>query len=133
MNNKKKLMIIGIVSVIVLLLGGTYAWFNYTKVGKNSELVAGDIYLTMGETGNQVNLTNVFPETAEEARARNDNYMTFTLSGKNTSDKDVYYEIKLVYGDNLPLPKERYHDADLVFDLVELDSNNNEIKKVVDA
>ena len=125
-NKKKKIIIISAVCVITVLLGITYAWFNYTGIGKNQEIVAGDIYLTMGDTGNQVSLTNIFPETKEEARTRNDNVITFTLSGNNTSDKDIYYEIKLGYGDNQPSPKERFNDKDLVFDLVEIGQNNEE-------
>ena len=104
-NNKKKMTSLLVFGIVMVVMGVTYAWFNYTKTLSNSQLVAGDIYLTMGETGNTINLTNAFPETKEEARARNDNYMTFTLNGLNTSDKDIYYEIKLMYGDNQASPK----------------------------
>ena len=53
-------------------------------------MIAGDIYLNMVEGDGEITLSNVFPETKEEARERNDNYITFSINGKNTSNKNVY-------------------------------------------
>ena len=38
----------------------------------------------------------LFPETKEKARSKNDNYLTFSVMGKNESDFDVFYEIKVL-------------------------------------
>ena len=78
-----------------------------------------------GET-DELGLVSVYPLSAEEARTKTDNVIEFTISGKNTTDKDIYYEIKLTYGDDMESPYERFHDEDLAFDLVEIDSENNE-------
>ena len=87
MNNSKKtiLVFIALVVLIAITIGVTYAFFNYTKVStKSHSIIAGNISLTYNEETNTLSLTNVFPETPEEARARNDNFITFTISGINT-------------------------------------------------
>ena len=124
-NTKKSIYIIASILVLVAILGGiTYAWFNYRNTTSEQQLIAGDIYLRLNEGQDEIELSNIFPETAEEARARDDNYITFEVTGKNTSNKTVYYEIILNHGETLSSPKSRYNDEDLRFDLVEIDGNN---------
>ncbi len=130
-NNKKKLMSLLVFGIIMVVLGVSYAWFNYNQVGKNRKLIAGDIYLTLNEGSEQISLENVFPMTKEEARSKTNNFITFSLSGLNESSKDVYYEIKLIYGDE-KTGYTRFNDKDLVFDLIEIGQNNEETY-IVDA
>ena len=132
-TKKQMYIVIGLFTLILFLGGTAYAWFNYRGETGSSDIVAGDIYLTMTEGEETLTLTNIFPETKEEARARNDNFITFTLNGLNESTKNIYYEILLNHGDDKPSPKTRYNDRDLKFDLVELDNNGDEVKYVVDA
>ena len=122
---KKKLIIL-ICLVVIVLLGTSYAWFNYRRESSDQVAVAGDIYLRYNEGIDYLSLPNVYPTTKEEAREQNDNFITFTVKGKNTTDKNVYYEILLKYGDNMESPYTRFNDEDLVFDLIEID-NNEEI------
>ena len=122
---KKKSLVISMVLIVVLLLGIAYAWFNYRAEGSDNKLIAGDIYLNFDVNGNGINLTSVFPETKEEARNRNDNYMTFTIRGVNTTGKTVYYEILLNEGEDID-GKDRFKADELVFDLVEVGENNSE-------
>ena len=119
---KKLAMVMCSIGLMFLLTGITYSYFNYTKTGANNVLITGDIYLTLNEGNDGITLTNVFPESKEEARARNDNYITFTVNGLNESSKDIYYEIDLVYGDSVT-GKTRFNDNDLVFDLIEIENN----------
>ena len=132
-KNKKKYMIITCVFAILLLIGGSYAFFSYAKSGtKNYELVAGSVFLEYVDGTDTVSLTTVFPETKEEARSRTDNVVTFTIKGKNTTEnKDIWYEILLFNGSEMA-GKTRFNDNDLVFDLIEIDENGNE-KYVVEA
>ena len=124
MNNKKRLFIIlGVILGVSLLLGITYAWFNYTSEGVNQKLIMGDLYLNLTNGNDTISLTNIFPETKEEARAKNDNIIEFSLTGLNESDKDIYYEIKIKHGDE-ETGKERFDDDDLRFDLIEVNGNN---------
>ena len=127
----KKKIIILISLILILLLSASYAWFNYRGELSNQRLLAGDLFLTLTDGVEGVNLTGIYPMTKEEARARNDNYVTFTVRGKNTSDKNVYYEIFLKYGTDLESPYERFTDKDIVFDLIEI--NNNTETYLLDA
>ncbi len=122
----KKLVIIFLLLLVILVLtlGVTYAFFSYDKVSnKTHSMIAGDISLTYNEETNTLSLTNVFPETPEEARLRNDNFITFTISGINTSTKDINYEIDLIHGDDIT-DKTRVNDEHLKFDLEETISGN---------
>lgn len=128
---KKIAMIMCSIGLMFLVTGITYAYFNYTKTGENNTLVTGDIYLRLNEGDDEITLTNVFPETKEEARSRNDNIITFTINGINESNKTIYYEIDLVHG-NDKSGYIRFNDSDLVFDLIEVGDNNTETY-IVDA
>ena len=101
MKNKKNLLLLLLVVGCIAIVGGvTYAFFNYSKTSTtNSELVTGDIYFNFTNESNGITLTNTFPETVEEARARTDNTFTFDITGRNTSNKPIYYEIDIVDGD----------------------------------
>ena len=98
----KKVIILSIIAVLVLTIGVTYAIYNYSKISMNSSLVVGDIYMHYNET-NQINITNATPMKKEEAikDSYTDNVFNFTITGKNTSNKDVYYAISIVEGEEI--------------------------------
>ena len=116
-----------IIGLIFSICGFSYAWYNYTREGTNNELIAGDIYLTMDEGSEQLNISGVFPTTVSEARSKDNNFITFTLNGINESDRTIYYEIKLDHGDEKDQPYERFLDSEIHFDLVEIDEDGNEL------
>ena len=91
--NKKKIKIFGILGLISMIacLGVGYAFFNYTKEGDSHVVVNGNLYLTLNQGTDSINLTNFFPLSKEEARAETENVMRFSISGKNTTDQDIYY------------------------------------------
>jgi len=98
---KKKIIIISIIAFLgILLIGGvTYSWFNYTGVSNVSNtIIAGDIRMNVTEGSDTLTLPNVFPETKEEAREREDNTLTFTVSGTNETGKAILYNILLSEG-----------------------------------
>jgi len=99
MNNKKKIILSVLVTLLILAIGVTYAFFTYENVGQKSEVVTGQIYMNYEETST-ISLTNVFPETKEQALARQDEngVFEFTITGRNTSKNPVYYEIDLLEG-----------------------------------
>ena len=130
-NNKKKMLGLLIFGIVMVVLGVSYAWFNYSQEGTNKKLVTDNLYLYLNDGTDDITIQNVYPLTKEEARARNDNVITFTLSGVNTTNNDIYYEIKLKYG-NSETGLDRINDKDLVFDLVEVGQNNEETY-IVDA
>ena len=93
---KKKIFIIAV--VLIGLLGISYAWFNYYGESSNYQIGASDLFLSLDSGTDTVTLQNVFPETVEEARghANNDNVITFSVSGRNTSDKDIQKLLSIV-------------------------------------
>ncbi len=118
MKNKKIIMISSIiVGVLVVIIGTSYALYNFNRVGKNSSLVAGDIYMHYVDKNAGVNLENAMPSETYDATS----FFEFTIDGKNTSSKDIYYEILLNKGD-VPDGKEesnRIKDNLLKFTLIE--------------
>ncbi len=122
---KKKIIIISVIALAVLLIigGGSYAWFNYYQVSNVNNLInASNIQLDLNEGKVTVTLINIFPETKEEARARDDNTLTFTVEGNNTSSKAIMYNILLNQGTSKN-GKTRFLDNELRFDLVEINGN----------
>ena len=79
-------------TLLLLAIGVTYAFFIY-ETGERSEIVTGQIYMNYEET-NTISLTNVWPETKAQALARTDEngVFEFSITGRNTSKKTIYYE-----------------------------------------
>ena len=96
MNNKKKIILGSIIGVLVgTLLGTTYAMFTYERGGTtNSKLIAGDIYMKYKDTNREINLSNAMPSATYEGG----DYFEFEITGKNTSNKTIYYELLLNHG-----------------------------------
>ena len=99
-KTRTKLILSLVLVMLLLVFGVAYAYFNYSNTGEKSEIVTGQIYMNYTENSN-IYLTNAFPETKEQALARNDTngVFNFTIDGKNTSKYDIYYGINLVEGD----------------------------------
>ena len=94
----KKKVVVSVLSIFLfMIIGVSYAFFNYTRIGKGNEIITGQIYMDYVEN-NEIIISKVFPETKEEAFLRTDNVFNFEISGKNTSTKDLYYGLSLNYG-----------------------------------
>ena len=126
----KKIVITVFALVILTLLGVAYAWFSYYQESdENNVLIAGDIYMVLDSEMNMLNLSNVVPISAEKARSKTDNIITFTVEGTNTSGKDIYYELQLQEG--TAQSGTRFNPDSLAFDLYEV--INNEDVLLLDA
>ena len=99
-KNKIKLILSSVLIMLILIIGVSYAYFSYSAIGERNEIITGQIYMRYSES-NVLSLTNIFPETKEKAFKRTDNIINFTINGKNTSNKDIYYGINLNYGDEI--------------------------------
>ena len=60
MKNKKIIITLSIIAILVLTIGITYSIFTTSKTSKNSNLVVGDIYMHYNET-NQIQMENAMP------------------------------------------------------------------------
>lgn len=86
--------------LVVAVLGVSYSFFTYRAVdSRQADLSGGEVYVKLVENATNITLNNMYPRTNEEARARNDNYIDFTVKGKNTSEsKAVNYTISINNG-----------------------------------
>ena len=67
---KQMFLVIGIFTLVLLVGGTTYAFFNYTRTGSANTLRTGRIYFSTEQTNqNTITLNNVFPMTKEQALA----------------------------------------------------------------
>lgn len=104
-NKKVILAIIAIVMLLSVLLTTTYAFFTYTKAGqKNNLLVTGSIKLQFTEGTNNINLTNQFPMTDEEAMGYTpkdgESAITeFTVGGHAGANTSLSYKVSAIKGD----------------------------------
>ena len=94
MKNKKIFLILSIMAILILTFGLTYALTKYVKFSSNNISIAGDIYMKLNGS-DQINLTNMYPMTKDEALKLDNNSFNFTITGKNTSNKTIYYGISL--------------------------------------
>lgn len=119
--------IIGPMLLIVLLIGTTYSYFNYYKEEeRDSNLIAGEMYVKLSGEAPTLSILGAYPRTTTEARSRNDNYVDFTILGKNTSlNEMINYSIQLTDGEAIS-GKTPINPNYLVFDLSMIDNENNE-------
>ena len=62
-NKKRNLgIVLGLIILLVMVIGVTYAAFQYTKSGtKENELTTGTVSFKYNETSNGVTLNNAYP------------------------------------------------------------------------
>ncbi len=122
-KSKKKGIIIAGISAIVLIavLGISFAVWNYSRTTDNQILVAGDIYMKFKENP-ALTIENAIPS---EGPGEND-YFEFTIEGKNTYSKPIWYEIDIQHGEPHDTRKTRIEDNLLVFKLVEVKDEGQE-------
>ena len=81
MEQGKKRIIVSVVGVIALLLligGATYAFFNYTREGPANTVGTGRIYFNHTQE-NTINLTNAFPISSTQAQTDTTNAKTVQI------------------------------------------------------
>ena len=124
MKNRKVLIIVMIVFLVLLAVGITYGvlMFSYTKTGStNEQLVTGDIYMHYLEK-NELVIQNAFSRDSYDPSK----YFEFTIDGKNTTtNHDIYYDILLQRGSvpNGKVEANRILDRFLKFRLVSVENN----------
>ena len=100
MRDRKKVISISLIIILILVvtLGISYSIFNFLGIGLGNQVaITGDIYMHYNGS-DTITLTNMIPMSESEALARTDNVFNFTITGKNTSNKDIYYGIYLEEG-----------------------------------
>ena len=89
-TKKKGILIAGISAIVLIaIFGVSFAVWNYSRTTDNQILVAGDVYMKFKETP-ALTIENAIPS---EGPGVND-YFEFTIEGKNTYSKPIWYEIE---------------------------------------
>lgn len=96
-------MATGIIVVVAIICGISYAYFNYyQEYYREADIIMGEVYVKVKENTTNITLNKLYPRTLAEARAKNDNYVDFTIQGKNTStSKQLYYTIDINDGNDV--------------------------------
>ena len=123
MKNKKLIIVLSVIAILVLTIGVSFAFFTYNKVSiNNSSLVVGDIYMHYNET-NEFKIEGAMPSSTYDSTK----YFEFTIDGKNTHTKNgILYNIQIVHG-NDEANKTRIEDKFLKFRLVEVNNNQENV------
>ena len=108
-DNKKRNLIIGIISLVFLIgvVGITYAFFNYTKTSDNNVLQVGTIEFSSTQT--YIDLQNVFPTTKTNLNSTNSDTATITITGDTTYEQGIEYKVTIeavnntINGKELPI------------------------------
>lgn len=120
MNNKKKILFVSILLMVIVSLGIAYGIYSYSKGGTvSSQLVVGDIYMRYNN-GQEKDITILLSDTY-----RSGDYYEFSITGKNTSSKDIIYSIELSHGEE-ENNKIRLADKYLRFRLVQVENVGEE-------
>lgn len=105
-NNKGQtifLSVIGIATLLVAIVGATFAWFSISVSGNDKASSVIVTTATLGSVaftdGDEINLTNIRPETSPQK------VKTFTVANTNKdATEDVKYKIELVVDTNTLTP-----------------------------
>ena len=93
---KQMFLVIGIFTLVLLVGGTTFAFFNYTRTGGANTVKVGRIYFNHQE-GDSISLENVFPISSEQAETDNVNAKTLSITvvGDTDYDKGIEYLLTL--------------------------------------
>lgn len=118
---------VGFMIMVVVVFGVSYSYFTYRgEDSRQGDLTSGEVYVKLVEQTATLNINRLYPRTDDEARTRADNYIDFTVRGKNTSEtKSVIYTININNGEQVT-GKERIRPEFIKIDLQEY--VNNEYK-----
>ena len=93
-NNKKVILTVMFVAILtVIVIGTSFAFFNYTRTGSANTLKVGRISFNHTQDGN-ITLTNIFPMSSEEFENGTQdpsNNVTINIEGDTTYPNGVEY------------------------------------------
>ena len=111
-DNKSKaimLSVVGILSLVIITIGVTYAIFTYTKLGSTENTITTGtlkfLYTENTGVGAGINITNAFPvsDSVGMSYVGDNQVFDFKVEGTNTSTNDIPYEVTLRQGDTSTL------------------------------
>ncbi len=97
MNKDKKLfLVLGIVGLVSILTGFTFAFFNYMRVGGTNTIQVGRVAFNHTQSST-ITLTNIYPIKSTEIATKPDNVGTavITITGDTEYDDGIEYLISI--------------------------------------
>lgn len=98
MNNKQKIIVVVTIFALVLLCGGlTFAYFTSFTSSESGSTIAtkgGTMNIKYDNGSGNITLSNIYPRLSAWVNK------TFTVTGNNTTDLNMYYGISLVVDNN---------------------------------
>ena len=91
-SNTKTGILIVIMVLIIITLGMTYAFFNYTRTGGANIIKVGQIEFATSQD-NTINLTNVFPVSSDNLDSTNSATVTININGSTTYSSGIEYKV----------------------------------------
>lgn len=112
MKEKKQMLfsILGLLLLLVVTFGSTYAFFNYSKTGTVDNVIqTGTLSFSYTDVTNGINLTNAVPISDEAGKAQtgSGNVFDFTISS-NTSAIGMNYTVRAVKSSTSTLTEDDY-------------------------
>ena len=104
MQDKKKqllLSVLGILSLVLIAVGVTYAIFTYTRLGTTDNTITTGtlkfLYTENSKGGTGISITDAFPITDTEGKTLtgDNNVFDFKVEGTNTGTEEIPYEVTL--------------------------------------
>jgi len=95
-NRRVFLITFGLLLIISITIGVTYAFFNYTRTGGENTIETGTVVFDY-QDGTAINISKQFPIT--ESELTDANKLTFTINAHNTLTKGVMFNVYATYGD----------------------------------
>ena len=102
LKKKKNILIVGILSLLIILMGSTYAFFSYTKGSEAYVLSSSKISATFTSGTNSITFSNAYPISDQFAIQNLDKltYIDFTVASEVVDETQaVEYEIYLTESD----------------------------------
>ncbi len=102
-KKRKNILVIGIITLVIVLLGSTYAFFMYSKTIKAFTLTSNSIKAEFESGTNSINIAYAYPISDAFAKQNLDKlgYLDFTVKGSVSDKKEaVTYEIYLTEDSN---------------------------------
>ncbi len=129
MNNKKQLILSIFLTliIVVLIIGVSYAVFQFAGTGKRENVITtGIMSMKYTELSNTISLSGALPTTDATGKTRlNDGeYFDFTISSIIQGNANIDWEIA---AEDVTTSSRRFYDAYVKLYLTKLDSNGNEI------
>ena len=100
-NKKIVLSVLGILSLVIITIGVTYAIFTYTRLGSTENIVTTGtlkfLYTENTGVGNGISIENAFPvsDTVGKSYSTENYVFDFKVEGTNTGKDEIPYEITL--------------------------------------